>query len=188
MAAFIKMLLVSQVWSAIACIRTRSGIGSAAVQLLKSAGARVTGVCGPGHLDLVKGLGADQVIDYTSADLASHDHQYDVVFDAVGKISFGQARRLLKPGGIYMSTGPGPGFQNLILPLITPLRGGKKVLFAFPKCDQATVAHLKKLLETGEFRPVIDRTFPLDHIVDAYRYVETGLKIGNVVIIVTPAS
>jgi NADPH:quinone reductase-like Zn-dependent oxidoreductase len=111
-----------------------------------------------------------------------------VVFDAVGKISFGQARRLLKPGGIYMSTGPGPGFQNLILPLITPLRGGKKVLFAFPKCDQATVAHLKKLLETGEFRPVIDRTFPLDHIVDAYRYVETGLKIGNVVIIVTPAS
>jgi NADPH:quinone reductase-like Zn-dependent oxidoreductase len=94
---------------------------------------------------------------------------------------------LLKPAGIYMSTGPGPGYQNLMLPLATPLPGGKKVVFTYPRLDQATVRHLAQLMTSGQFTPVIDRQSPLDQIVDAYRYAETGQKIGNVVIIVDPS-
>ncbi len=102
-------------------------IGCAAVQLLKTLGASVTGVCATPHLELVRKLGADKLIDYTAGDFASGDPDYDVIFDAAGKSSFGRCKRLLKPGGIYMSTGPGPWYQNLILPLTTPLLGGKKV-------------------------------------------------------------
>jgi len=161
-------------------------IGSAAVQLLKVLGATVTAVCGTASVDLVKALGADRVIDYTTGDFGNEDQHYDVVFDAVGKISFGQSRRLLKPRGIFMTTG-GPMYQAL-LPIITPLFGGKKVVFAFPKLDQATVRYFRDLMESGEFKPVIDSSYPLDQIVEAYRYVETEQKIGNVVINVTPAS
>lgn len=159
-------------------------IGCAAVQLLKTLGANVTAVCATPHLELVRKLGADKLIDYTAGDFASGDPDYDVIFDAAGKSSFGRCKRLLKPGGIYMSTGPGPWYQNLILPLTTPLLGGKKVLFSYPRLDQATVRHFAQLMETGQFTPVIDRQYPLDQIVATYRYVEAGQKIGNVVIIV----
>ena len=159
-------------------------IGSAAVQLLKTLGAAVTAVCATPHVGLARTLGADRVIDYTVGDFTSDSPDYDVVFDAAGKSSFGRCKRLLKPGGIYMSTGPGPWYQNLILPLATPLLGGKKVVFAYPRIDQETVMHFAHLMETGQFAPVIDRQYPLDQIVDAYRYAETGQKIGNVVITV----
>lgn len=159
-------------------------IGSAAVQLLKTLGAAVTAVCATPHVGLARTLGADRVIDYTVGDFTSDSPDYDVVFDAAGKSSFGRCKRLLKPGGIYMSTGPGPWYQNLILPLATPLLGGKKVVFAYPRIDQETVMHFAHLMETGQFTPVIDRQYPLDQIVDAYRYAETGQKIGNVVITV----
>lgn len=162
-------------------------IGSAAVQLLKTLGATVTAVCATPHLDLVRKLGADKVIDYTAGDFTSGGQDYDVVFDAAGKSSFARCKRLLKPGGIYMSTGPGPWYQNLLLPLATPLLRGKKVVFAYPRLDQATVRRFAQLMESGQFTPVIDRHYPLDQIVDAYRYVETGQKIGNVVIIVDPS-
>jgi NADPH:quinone reductase-like Zn-dependent oxidoreductase len=158
-------------------------IGSAAVQLLKACGARVTAVCATPHIELVRKLGADRVIDYTAGDFTGDGPDYDVVFDAAGKSSFGRCKRLLRPGGIYMSTGPGPWYQNLILPLTTPL-GGKKVVFAYPRLDQATVRQFGQLMESGQFLPVIDRHYPLDQVVKAYRYVETGQKIGNVVIIV----
>jgi NADPH:quinone reductase-like Zn-dependent oxidoreductase len=157
-------------------------IGSAAVQLLKCYGAQVTAVCGAEHVELVSGLGADRVIDYTSGDFGKDSQVYDVVFDAVGKISFGRCKPLLKPGGIFMSTGPGRGYQNLMLPLITPLSGGRKVLFAYPHFDPAALRHLRDLIEAGAFKPVIDREYPLAQIVEAYKYVETGQKIGNVVI------
>ncbi len=163
-------------------------IGPAAVQLLKSLGARVTAVCATASVELVRGLGADKVVDYTARDFTTDDQEYDVVLDAAGKSSFGRCRRLLKPGGIYLSTGPGPFYQNAVLPLITALSGGKKVMFAFPQIDQATVRYFGKLIESGEFRPVIDRRYQLDQIVEAYRYVETGQKIGNVVISVAPSS
>jgi len=157
-------------------------IGSAAVQLLKSLGAHVTAVCSTEHVALVERLGADRVIDYSAADFTMDDQTYDVVFDAVGKSSFGRCKRLLKPKGIYLSTDLGPFPQNPILALITPLFGGKKVLFPIPKHDQEMVRYIKGLVESGAFMPVIDRRYPLDDIVEAYRYVETGQKIGNVVI------
>ncbi len=162
------------------------GIGSAAVQLLKQRGATVTAVCGPDHLDLVKGLGADRVVDYTAQDFTRDEQSYDAVFDAVGKSTFGQCKRLLKPGGVYLSSELGPGCQNLLLPLVTPLFRGRKVKFPFPTQNQEMVRSFRDLMEAGEFRPVVDRRYPLEEIADAYRYVETGQKTGNVVITVVP--
>ena len=162
-------------------------IGCAAVQLLKTLGATVTAVCAAPQLDLVRKLGADKVIDYTAGDFTSDGPEYDVVFDAAGKSSFAVCKRLLKPGGIYMSTGPGPWYQNLILPLTTPLfagKKGKKVVFSYPRIDQSTVRHFAHLMETGRFTPIIDRRYTFDQIAEAYRYVETGQKVGNVVITV----
>ena len=167
-------------------------IGSAAVQLLSSLGVRVTAVCDTANVELVRGLGAAKVVDYTVEDFTEDEQQYDIVFDAVGKSSFGRCRRLLKPGGIYVSSDGGPWFQNAALPLVTPLVGrfleGKRVVFPFPKIDQAMVRRFAQLMESRAFRPVIDRRYPLDDIVEAYRYVETGQKIGNVVIVVDHAS
>ncbi len=164
-------------------------IGSAAVQILKTLGAVVTAVCDTEHVELVRGLGADRVIDYTAEDFTKDEQTYDVVFDAVGKSSFGRCRRLLKPRGFYLSTDLGPLSQNPILALITPLFGGKKAMMPIPpKYDQELVRHFKEMIESGAFRPVIDRRYPLDRIVEAYRYVETGQKIGNVVISVEPSS
>jgi NADPH:quinone reductase-like Zn-dependent oxidoreductase len=105
----------------------------------------------------------------------------------VGKSSFGRCKRLLKPRGIYLSSDLGPKGQNPILALVTPLLRGRRVMFPFPlRPDQEIARYLKELLESGAFRPVIDRRYRLDQIVEAYRYVETGRKIGNVVITVEP--
>jgi NADPH:quinone reductase-like Zn-dependent oxidoreductase len=158
-------------------------IGSAAVQILKSLGVVVTATCDTQNVELVRGLGADRVIDRTVEDFTKDEQRYDVVLDAVGKSSFGRCKRLLKPGGIYLSSDLGPLAQNPILALITPLFRGRKVLFPIPpKADRALVEYFKDLIEQGAFKPVIDRRYPLDQIVEAYRYVETGQKIGNVVI------
>jgi NADPH:quinone reductase-like Zn-dependent oxidoreductase len=159
-------------------------IGSAAVQLLKSLGVTVTAVCATDNMDLVKGLGADRVIDYTTEDFTRHGQTYDVVMDSVGKSSFSQCRPLLKPAGIYISSELGPYAQNPFLALIAPLQRGKRVMFPIPKHDQELMRYFKELIESGRFKPVIDKTYRLDQIVEAYRYVETGQKIGNVVITV----
>jgi NADPH:quinone reductase-like Zn-dependent oxidoreductase len=163
-------------------------IGSAAVQLLKSLGAAVTAVCDTENVELVRGLGADRVIDYTVADFTKDEQTYEVVLDAVGKSSFGRCRRLLKPRGIYLSSDLGPLSQNPILALTTPLLGGRKVMFPIPRDDQEMVRYFKELIGSGEFKPLIDRRYPLDQIVEAYRYVETGRKIGSVVIGVEPSN
>ena len=163
-------------------------IGSAAVQLLKHLGANVTAVCDTKHVELVKGLGADRVIDYTAQDFTKDTQSYDVVLDAVGKSSFGRTKRLLKPGGIYLSSDLGPLSQNPILALVTPLLRGKKVMFPIPRDNQEMARYFKELLESGAFRPVIDRRYRLDQIVEAYTYVETGQKTGNVVISVAPST
>jgi NADPH:quinone reductase-like Zn-dependent oxidoreductase len=159
-------------------------IGSAAVQLLKHAGARVTAVTDTANLELVKGLGADRVVDYTAEDFTADEQAYDAVLDAVGKSSFRRCRRLLKPGGIYISSDLGPLSQNPLLALVTPLLGRRKVGFPLPSGrDQAArTRRLGELIESGAFRPLIDRHYPLDRIVEAYTYVETGRKLGNVVI------
>jgi NADPH:quinone reductase-like Zn-dependent oxidoreductase len=132
-------------------------------------------------------LGAERVIDYTTEDFTKDEQTYDVVLDAVGKSSFSQCKPLLRPGGIYISSELGPHAQNPFLALIAPPHGGKKVMFPIPKHDQKMVGYFRELMESGQFKPVIDRTYPLDQIVEAYRYVETGQKIGNVVVSVEPS-
>lgn len=157
-------------------------IGSAAVQLAKYIRAEVTAVCNTKHVDLVRLLGAKVVIDYTKEDFTKLDQTFDVIFDAVGKSSFEKCKPLLKKNGVYMSTELGYMSQNPFLALITPLLGGKKVLFPIPTINKDDVVFLKELVEAGHFKPVIDRSYSLDQIVDAYRYVETGEKTGNVII------
>jgi NADPH:quinone reductase-like Zn-dependent oxidoreductase len=161
-------------------------IGSAAVQLLADLGARVTAVCGTAHVGLVRRLGADRVIDCNLEDFTQDDHQYDVDFDAVGKSSIGRCRPVLKPRGLYLTTDLGPWAQNLVLPVVTRLTPGRRVMLPLPIEDQEIVEYLRERIASGRFRPVIDRRFPLEQVVEAYRYVETGRKVGNVVISVVP--
>jgi NADPH:quinone reductase-like Zn-dependent oxidoreductase len=158
-------------------------IGSAAVQLLKHLGAHVTAVCATDHVGVVERLGADRVVDYTTQDFTADEQRYDLVFDAVGKRSFLECSRLLKPQGIYCSTDLGALSQNPVLALITPLFRRKRVRFPIPAHDQEMIRYLGGLIESGAFQPVVDRQYPLDEIVEAYRYVETGQKVGSVVII-----
>jgi NADPH:quinone reductase-like Zn-dependent oxidoreductase len=157
-------------------------IGSGAVLIAKNLGLRVTAVCGTEHVALVKSLGADRVVDYLTEDFTRDQQRYDLVIDAVGKSSFRRCRRLLKPGGIYVSSDVGFLWHGPILAVVTPLFRGRKVMFVVPHRDPEGLKYLKGLIESGKFKPIIDRPYPLDQIVEAYRYVETGQKIGNVVI------
>ena len=159
-------------------------IGSAAVQLVKYFGADVTAVCSTKNVALVKSLGADKVLDYTKEDFTKDDQMYDAVFDTVGKSTFSRCKPLLKPGGIYISSELGYMAQNPILALVTPIIGNKKVMFPIPKHIDENIVLFKKLIEAGKFKGVIDRCYPLEEIVEAYKYVETGQKTGNVVITV----
>jgi len=157
-------------------------IGSASVQFAKYFGANITAVCNTKDFDLLKSLGADHVIDYTKEDFTKNGQQYDVVIDAVGKSSFFRCRKILKPKGLYFSTELGYLSQNIFLALLTPLFGGKKVLFPIPKDSKEDIVFIKELMETGKYKAVIDRTYTFEQIIDATRYVETGQKVGNVVI------
>lgn len=159
-------------------------IGSAAVQLLTDLGARVTAVCGAAHGELVRGLGADRVVDRDTADFTKDDHRYDVVLDAVGKSSIRRCRRLLNPHGLYLTTDLGPWAQNVVLPVVTRLARGRRVMLPTPIENREIVEYLLARIASGRFRPVVDRRYPFEQIVEAYRYVETGQKIGNVVITV----
>ena len=157
-------------------------IGSSAVQLLKHFGAKVTAVSNTKNVELVRSLGADTVIDYQTQDFTKTETRFDLIFDAVGKSSFGQCKPLLKEKGIYISTELGKNAQNVFLALITPYLGGKKVLFPIPIVKKEDILFLKERVEKGEFKPVIDRHYRLDQITEAYRYVESGQKTGNVII------
>ncbi len=159
-------------------------IGSACVQLAKYYDAEITAVCDTRNIELVKSLGAQKVIDYTKDDFTEDDQRYDVVIDAVGKSSFSRCKRLLKPRGIYYSTELGFLSQNIFLSLLTPILKNKKVKFLIPKDSKEDVIFFKKLIEAGKYKAVIDRKYPLEQIVEASRYVETGQKTGNVVITV----
>ncbi len=161
-------------------------IGSAAVQLLKYFDINVTAVCATKNVELVKSLGASKVIDYTKEDFTKDDQKYNFVFDAVGKSSFFKCKRLLKSGGIYISSDLGYMAQNIFLPLVTPvlkpLLGNKKTVFPIPVDIPGTLLLIRKLIEEGKFLAVIDRKYSLEQIVEAYRYVGKGQKTGNVVI------
>ncbi len=157
-------------------------IGSAAVQLLKYFDAEVTAVCNTENVELVRSLGADFVIDYTREDFTKTGQRYDFIFDAVGKSSFGACKKLLKENGVYISTELGKNGENIWMALYGLLSGGKKVLFPMPYIHKEDVIFLKELAERGKFKPLIDRVYPLDEIRDAYQYVESRQKIGNVVL------
>ena len=159
-------------------------IGSAAVQLVNYFGAEVTAVGNTKNMELMASLGADTVVDYTKEDFTQIGRAYDLVFDAVGKSSFGACKRLLNPGGIYCSTDLGFLTQNPMLALWTSRFGSKKVIFPIPKNRKGDMIFLKELVEAGKFKPVIDRRYPLDQVAEAFRYVEKGHKTGNVVITV----
>ena len=157
-------------------------IGTAGVQLARAFGADVTAVCNTKNLELVRSLGADRVIDYTQEDFTKNGQTYDVILDAVGKLSFRRCRRSLQPNGIYLPT---DGFANLMWALVTSRSHGKKVLFQIPpRQTKEDVLFLKELIETGRYRPVIDRRYRLEDVIEAARYVETEQKTGNVVLTV----
>jgi NADPH:quinone reductase-like Zn-dependent oxidoreductase len=154
-------------------------IGSSYVQFLKFYGVYITAVCRGEHTELVKSLGADKVIDYAKNDFTKDPERYDFIFDAVGKSTFARCKPLLKKNGIYTSAG---GAENIFLVLITPLFGGKKVVFKSFKSIKAGLSFIKNLIEERRFRPVIDRQYTIDKIVEAFTYVVSGQKIGNVIL------
>lgn len=159
-------------------------IGTAGVQLAHHFGTQVTAVCGTKNLDLVRSLGAEKVLDYTREDFTRNGETYDVVFDAVGKLSFRQCVPSLKPRGSYVAT---DGLGNFVLGLWTTRFGEKKVRFKLPpRFTKADVLFLKGLVEAGELKMIVDRIYPMDQVVDATRYVETEQKTGNVVLAIAP--
>ena len=161
-------------------------VGTAAVQLAKHFGADVTAVCNTKNLELVRSLGADRVIDYTREDYTKHGETYDVVFDAVGKTSFRRCRRLLKRGGLYVETDLGFMWHVPPLALLSRWIGDKRVRIGMAKYTKKDILFLKELIEAGKYRAVIDRSYLLEQVVEATRYVETGEKTGNVVLVVSP--
>jgi NADPH:quinone reductase-like Zn-dependent oxidoreductase len=155
-------------------------IGTAGVQLAKYFGADVTAVCGTKNLLLMKSLGADRVMDYTKEDFTTSGEKYHVIFDAVGKHSFRRSRNSLEPGGIFLPT---DGFANLFLALAPVPKGSRRVVFMMPPRQPVEdVFFLKKLVEDGKYRPVIDRRYRFEDVIEATRYVETEQKTGNVVL------
>lgn len=153
-------------------------IGSSYVQFLKFYGVEITAVCGAENSALVRSLGASRIIDYKTEDYTKDNNRYDLVIDGIGKSTFSQCKHLLKEKGIYSSSQPG-----LFSTLLTSMSSGKKEIFPVPRKLMENLGFICDLVEKGKFTPVIDRTYPLDKIADAYRYVATGQKIGNVVIV-----
>ncbi|MGH7686505.1 MAG: NAD(P)-dependent alcohol dehydrogenase [Candidatus Dormibacteria bacterium] len=155
-------------------------IGTAGVQLAKEMGAHVVAVTAPEHAELVRSLGADEVIDYTSTDFTENHDAYDVIFDAVGKLTFARCSAALQRGGVFVPT---DGARNMLLALShAPVGGRRAVMVLPPRYRKEDVMYLSELINAGRYRPVIDRSYALDDIVEAHRYVDTGQKVGNVVI------
>ena len=167
-------------------------IGTAAVRFAKIMGMKVTAVCGTNAVDLVRSLGADRVIDYQTNDVYDDDQRYDLIIDAVGKRSFLRMRRLLKPKGVYTaSERPLLQRRGLFVPVfigwlltswVTKVLRGRRMMFVSPAHDPEGIRIIRDAIASGEFRPVIDRVYPFEEIAEAYRYAETGTKVGNLVI------
>jgi NADPH:quinone reductase-like Zn-dependent oxidoreductase len=159
-------------------------LGTAAVQLAKYFGAEVTGVCSTTNLELVKSLGADKVIDYTQEDFTKSGQTYDIVFDTIGKSSFSGCLRSLKEKGVYLKA-VHMGLLPIVRGLWTSMTSTKKVIGAIAIPRKEDLIFLKDLIEVGKMKSVIDRSYPLEQIAEAHRYVEQGHKKGNVIITVT---
>jgi len=156
-------------------------IGTAAVQLARHFGADVTAVCNTKNVETVTSLGAGRVIDYTKEDFTKNRQPYDVIYDAVGKHSFRHCKGSLEPGGIYLAT---DGWRNVARSLLMSRTRYKRVIFPMGQYAKKDVLFLKRLIEAGEYRAVIDRSYPLEDAAEAARYVETQQKTGNVVLTV----
>lgn len=161
-------------------------IGTAGVQLGKRFGAHVTAVGSTSHLELMRSLGPDEVIDRMTSDFTKTGERYDAIFDAVGKSSFAECRRSLTSDGAYLPT---DGMINLLLAPATRLARGRRVRWTLPpRYRKADVEMLKEMIQAGTYRPVVDRTYPLEEIIEASRYVAAGHKTGNVVLTVGEAA
>jgi NADPH:quinone reductase-like Zn-dependent oxidoreductase len=169
--------------SRIAIYGASGSLGTAAVQIAKHMGAHVTGITSTKNVELVRSLGADEVIDYTREDLTTGGPIFDVVIDAVGKYAYHWGRRALKPGGIYVETDLGPHkLETLVMAIATRWLGSRRLKFASGRRSKADVRFMKELIEAGAYRPVIDRSYALEQVAEAHRYVETWHKTGNVVL------
>lgn len=160
-------------------IGASGSIGTYAVQLARHFGGEVTGVCSTANVELVSSLGAHRVVDYTREDFTNTGETYDIIFDTVGKSSFSRCKRALASGGCYVCT---TGLHNYVLAAWTRLWGGKRVITGMSVNKSEALPFLKEMIEAEALRIVIDRTYPLEQIVDAHRYVDTGRKRGNVVV------
>lgn len=157
-------------------------LGVYAVQLARHFGAEVTGVCSTANVEMARALGAHKVIDYTQEDFTQNGEVYDIIFDTVGKTSYAQGKNSLKPDGIFLAAAAGiPEYSRM---LWSSIAGGKKAIGGVAIQRMEDMVFLKKLIETGQLKPVIDRRYPLEQIAEAHRYVEAGHKKGNVVLTV----
>ncbi|MDN3667820.1 NAD(P)-dependent alcohol dehydrogenase [Echinicola jeungdonensis] len=157
-------------------------IGSALVQFSKNKGAILTAVCRAEHFEKMKILGADKVIDYTKEDFTEDNDLYEYIFDSVGKSTFFKCKKILKKTGTYISSELGPFVQNPFLSFATPLVKRKQVRFPIPFHPEKSLEQMAQLIQEGKFKPLIDRVYPLEKVKEAYEYVLTGQKVGNVIL------
>ncbi|WP_337886207.1 NAD(P)-dependent alcohol dehydrogenase [Fischerella thermalis] len=158
------------------------GVGIFAVQIAKILGAEVTGVCSTKNVEFVKSLGADRVIDYTQQDFTQETVQYDIIFDVVGKRSFSECKKVLKPSGIYVTTLPTP--ENILPGIVTTIIPGKKAKLVLASANARDLVYLKELIEAGKLRTVIDRTYSLQDLAAAHTYSESERAVGKIAIAV----
>lgn len=169
-------------------IGASGSVGSAAVQLAKYFGAEVTGVCSTSNVELIKSIGADNVVDYTKSNFTKSDKTYDIIFDAVAKATFSECKRILNPNGKFLEAGVTlKVFPSVIL---SSIFGSKKAMIMAtglrPPAERTKdLIFITELLESGKIIPIIDKTFPLERIAEAHKYVDTGHKKGNVIIQIT---
>jgi NADPH:quinone reductase-like Zn-dependent oxidoreductase len=158
-------------------------LGTSAVQLARVFGAHITAVCNAKNMELVRSLGADEVIDYEHEDFTKNGQRYDAIIDAVGKFTYGHGRRALTPDGIYVATDLGPfGLETIAAAIGTRWFGRRRLKMAMGRRSVDDILFMKRLIEAGEYRPVVDRVYPMAEAVEAHRYVETWQKTGNVVL------
>jgi NADPH:quinone reductase-like Zn-dependent oxidoreductase len=162
------------------------GNGTFAVQIAKSFGAEVTGVCSTRNVDMVRSIGADRVIDYTQEDFTKSGQRYDLILATAGYRSIFDYRRALSPKGIYVSAGGSMAqiYQGMLLGPLISMTGSKKLTYLYHRPSQKDLVFMKELLEAGKVKPVIDRSYPLSEVADAFRYYEEGHARGKVVITV----
>jgi NADPH2:quinone reductase len=182
---FLRDLAHTRQGERVLVVGASGSVGSAAVQVAKSLGAHVTGVCSSANVELVRSLGADDVIDYTLDDFTEQDRQFDVIFDTVTRSTFCQSYRSLAPGGRYLATVP--RIRDYLLMFLSKLVLKKKVVCGMSTEKTQALSVIRDLYRQGALRPVVDRRYTLDQIADAHRYVDTGRKRGNVVIDMPPS-